>query len=243
MAAVSTFSKQLTWWQPLSIMRGRPHSWSRLALFVIKAVMYSLLSQVVLQEIFTRPSRVSIDTLLKQYFLPSKLSKYQTISVPATPNDKDETSDFSLGVHYLKYDNPQISKDNIVSQVPKFDALYLQHGFGASSLSWLPVIPSLTRRMGARVAVGHDAVGFGFTQRPKDQKWYTSKQSARIAQQILEQNAGSDSVKDPCKAIALMGHSMGSLAMLRLATQLPAETPKFIILSSPALGINNRKAP
>ncbi|KAL3936654.1 MAG: hypothetical protein SGARI_002460 [Bacillariaceae sp.] len=34
---------------------------------------------------------------------------------------------------------------------------------------------------------------------------------------------------------------MGSLAMLRLATQLPKETSKFIVLSSPALGINNRK--
>jgi pimeloyl-ACP methyl ester carboxylesterase len=247
MAALSTWTK-LTWWQPLSILRGiRPlFSWNRLAMFVIKTITYSLLSQVVLQEIFTRPSRVSMDTLTKQYFLPSKLSKYETITVRplASSSSTDEhEAPFSLGVHYLKYDNPQISTANIVSPIPKFDALYLQHGFGASSLSWLPAIPSLVHRLGARMALGHDAVGFGFTQRPKDQEWYTSRQSARIAQQILEQNSDPAEEENSSRAVALMGHSMGSLAMLRLATHLPKDTPKFIILSSPALGINHRKPP
>jgi pimeloyl-ACP methyl ester carboxylesterase len=90
-------------------------------------------------------------------------------------------------------------------------------------------------------------VGFGFTDRPSIQKWYTSKQSGRIAHQILQQQqqngrASADSSNRP-KVVALMGHSMGSLSTLRLATQLPSDFAKFIVLSAPALGINNRKAP
>lgn len=236
-AAATSWAK-LTWWQPLSILRGLHPlpSTARFISFLAKVVTYFFVSQLVLQEITASPSRVSMQTLLQKYFLPSKLSQYQTISVPASePNE----SPFSLGVHFLEYHNPNNIK-NATTIPSSFDALYLQHGFGASSLSWLPVIPSLVQRMNARVGLAHDAVGFGFTDRPSHQKWYTSKQSARIAHHVLRQQCNSDSIP---KAVALVGHSMGSLAMLRLATQLPKETNKFIVLSSPAFGINNRKAP
>ncbi|KAL3921640.1 MAG: hypothetical protein SGARI_006631, partial [Bacillariaceae sp.] len=115
-AAASSFAR-ITWWQPLSVARGglRPMtpSWSRLALFLVKAVTYSLLSQAVLQEMIAAPSRVSMETLLQRYFLPSKLSRYQTVSVPQAlssgsgqqQQQEEEASPFSLGVHYLKYDN------------------------------------------------------------------------------------------------------------------------------------------
>jgi pimeloyl-ACP methyl ester carboxylesterase len=149
-------------------------------------------------------------------------------------------------LHYLEYKN----RNN--AQPHRFDALYLQHGFGASSLSWLPAIPSLVDRLNARVGLGHDTVGFGFTDRPKETIWYTKKQSARIAHQLLKEtldendsttSSSAATTAPPPKAIALMGHSMGCLSILRLATQLPKETSKFIVLSSPALGINNRKKP
>jgi len=39
----------------------------------------------------------------------------------------------------------------------------------------------------------------------------------------------------------LLGHSMGSLSILRLATNLPRDVPKLIILSSPALGLLHRR--
>jgi pimeloyl-ACP methyl ester carboxylesterase len=234
-AALSTW-KKLTWWQPLSVLRGTrplpsPIQWIS---FLVKALAYFIMTQITLQEIVGRPSRVSIHALVQKYFLPSQLSQYKTISVPG--NEPDDPQHYSLGVHFLQYQNP-----NIQNETTKFDALYLQHGFGASSLSWLPVMPSLIHRLGARVGLAHDAVGFGFTDRPSHQKWYTSKQSARIAHQVLRQHQLETT--NPPKAVALMGHSMGSLAMLRLATQLPAETRKFIVLSSPALGINNRKSP
>eukprot|EP00536_Pseudo-nitzschia_multiseries_P011905 jgi/Psemu1/326637/estExt_fgenesh1_pg.C_4320004 len=145
-------------------------------------------------------------------------------------------------------------------KIRTFDSVYFQHGFGASSLSWLPVIPSLTHKLGARVALGHDAVGFGFTDRPQDLEWYTAKQSSRIAHQILRNESpaatavsvsgdGDGDAQNQNKnqtnplPVCLVGHSMGSLSILRLATALPRETPKLIILSSPALGLLGRKKP
>ncbi|KAG7353482.1 serine aminopeptidase, S33 [Nitzschia inconspicua] len=237
-AAVSTWTR-LAWWQPLSILRGFHSAPSpvKLASFAMNVMTYFLLTHMVLQEVIARPSRISTETLLQKYFLPSKFSKYRTIDIPGM--DEDEAP-FSLGVHFLEYQHAHVKN---TTNEHRFDALYLQHGFGASSLSWLPVIPSLVHRLNARVGLAHDAVGFGFTDRPSNQKWYTSKQSARIAHQVMRHQQQSDAEAGKRKAVALMGHSMGSLAMLRLATQLPAETFKFIILCSPALGINNRKVP
>ena len=50
-----------------------------------------------------------------------------------------------------------------------FDAVYVNHGFGALALSWLPAMPKLARAFGgssaAALVLGHDAPGFGFTDR------------------------------------------------------------------------------
>ncbi len=126
-----------------------------------------------------------------------------------------------------------------------------QHGFGASSLSWFPAIHSLVHRLRAQAGLGHDAVGSGFTDRPKDRKWYTFKQSARIARQLLLENgvdgdsidiakSGGSNNKGLGKSVALYCHSMGALAILRLATALPKDSSTFIVLSSPALGFSTR---
>jgi len=224
-------------------------------------------------------------SLVQKYFLPSSLSKYKPITIdpitqpPASERkgiadsssttSSTENEPFTLGVHYLQYDNDSIEEEEKVSEKdddsgtasasstspsknpnnPKkrsFDAMYFQHGFGASSLSWLPVLPTLAKQMNARVALGHDTVGFGFTDRPKDRRWYRPKQAARIAQAILAQERkatlpSEDDTKsganDAPAPICLVGHSMGSRSILRMATQLPRETPKLIILSSPALGL------
>lgn len=261
-AAASTTWKRLAWWQPLAVLRGtRPApTVGRLAAFLFKSLTWTFLAQALLQEVAGPPSRISMQQLLQRYFLPSPLSQYREIAVPQAENA--DGSPFTLGVHYLEYINDNWnstindrieSKTNaMTSPPPRFDALYLQHGFGASSLSWLPAIPVLAERMRARVALGHDAVGFGFTDRPEDLRWYTSKQSARIARQILLENGtpsgsgegrASGGVGTSRKSIALMGHSMGALAILRLAVELPKETAKFIVLSAPALGINKRSPP
>jgi pimeloyl-ACP methyl ester carboxylesterase len=260
LAALTTWKMRLAWWRPLSILRGirAAPTLGQVASLVCKSLVWTCVAQGVLQEVFGPPSRISMQELLQRYFLPSSLSQYRQIAVP--PEESSGEGPFRLGVHYLEYVNGDWStargasmesnNATTASLPPRFDALYLQHGFGASSLSWLPAIPMLVHRMRAQVGLGHDAVGFGFTERPEDLKWYTSKQSARVAQQILlETGVGGDMEggasrttrnKSAAKSIALMGHSMGALAILRLATALPENTAKFIILSSPALGINKR---
>lgn len=47
---------------------------------------------------------------------------------------------------------------------PPTSVLHLNHGFGASALSWESVIPSLSRALGT-VVVAHDTPGFGLTAR------------------------------------------------------------------------------
>jgi len=250
----------------------------------------ALVQRYCLPSTLSRYESITIDPLV----LPSATtSTSRTASPPSTadPSESnlDVDSSISLGVHYLRYDNENSnnnsnsssSTDENPSALPStagkqtrtFDAVYFQHGFGASSLSWLPVMPSLAKRLGARVALGHDAVGFGFTDRPRDLRWYTAKQSSRIAHQILkhhspsaagavisgqigkgngdgdhngngDSDAGSvDETKPSPLPVCLVGHSMGSLSVLRLATALPRETPKLIVLSSPALGLLGRKPP
>lgn len=159
-------------------------------------------------------------SLVEQYFLPSSLSRYETLSVSGT-DGKDQ----SLGLHFLEYANPTNNTSN-------FDAVYVNHGFGASSLSWMPVIPSLTKRLGARMCLGHDAPGFGFTDRPKDLGLYMTKGSAKIASKLLLQKTSSTP-----KSVALVGHSLGCLTTLKMALELPKETSKLIVLCAPALGV------
>lgn len=191
----------------------------------MQTLLLTVFTQTVFQDIFLRPSRLSVDTLRQQYCLPSTLSQFESVSVPSSNG-----TDTPLGVHFLKYPN-----NNTMIAPHRFDALYVNHGFGASSLSWLPALPALVQRLGAKVGLGHDAVGFGFTKRPDELEWYTSNGSARIGQQVLLQHTGSSSPA----SVALFGHSLGSLTTLKMALQLPKETAKFILLSAPALGIRS----
>ena len=231
------------------------------AMLLFKSVAYTLIAQIILQDTLfanKRPSRVTMKTLVQKHFLPSSLSKYEPITVDApqpasasntTIQDESPIDPVTLGVHYLQYDNDEEEDEDETavgnSKGRFFGAIYFQHGFGASSLSWLPVLPKLAKQMNARVALGHDTVGFGFTDRPKDARWYRPKQAARIAKAILakESQASSDETQQTAQPVCLFGHSMGSRATLRLATQLPEETPKLIVLSSPALGLIAPKSP
>jgi pimeloyl-ACP methyl ester carboxylesterase len=207
-------------------------------IIIIQTLAMTLLSQFILQDLFLPPSRLSMNTLRQNYFLPSQLSKYEPVAV----SDMNKP----MGVHYLQYQNKDILSSN-KNTLAVFDALYVNHGFGASSLSWLPVLPSLTRRCKARIGLGHDTPGFGFTERPDDIESYQSSSSAAIGTQLLllaaqkkksSTTTGSSSSTNPSsKTVALVGHSMGCTTTLHMALQLPKETKKFIILCAPALGL------
>ena len=228
----------------------------------IRFLTLSLISTLVTQELFFAPSRIETPTLIKNRWLPSTLSKFSTLSTQISPElikSKTNITLDEIGVHYLQY-APSSSSSSPQTNPMEFDAIHFNHGFGANSLSWLPAIPSLTDRLGARVSLAHDCPGFGFTDRPetfgKENSLapYSSAGSAALGNELLlkelassddgtvqdasytsdgESDNGSD--KDTTKKIALFGHSMGSATTLRMALTLPRDYHKVVVLVAPAL--------
>ena len=159
---------------------------------------------------------------MKQRPEQHKVKRYEPVTLPGKG---------SLGVHYLECQQSQQQQD----PPTQFQALYFNHGFGASSLSWLPAIPSLMTRLGGRVALAHDAPGFGFTDRPANITAFTRGTSGEIGSSLLQTALSRE--ENNASSIALFGHSMGAHATLRMALSLPKETSKFIVLVGPALGL------
>lgn len=222
---LTTWKRKLSWVLPFVTVQAGGSAgsipWKKLSFAICKAVVMGLAVSTALQDLIRPPSRISIETLRQKYFLPSRLSKYTTLTIA------NET----LGVHYLECVTVN-EESNGAHRV-----LYCNHGFGASSLSWLPALPVLTSRLNCNVGLSHDAAGFGFTGRPHGLESYTSKSSASIAKQLL-----LPSLKINAETtVVLMGHSMGCITTLQLALQLDVCVPKRIILCAPALGLRSGK--
>jgi len=135
----------------------------------------------------------------------------------------------------------------------QYHTIHASHGFGASSLSFLPVIPKLAKRLNARTVLAHDAAGFGFTDRPHGNLWeYSSVASAAIGNSLVVQEMNLEGNKNTefeaetrfetetetkvdKQAVLLIGHSVGSLAALHMALTLPSGLKRRVILVAPAL--------
>lgn len=230
-AGITWKNPRLIWVSPLVSLATGDWNIKKLSSFLVKALALSVLSKTLLQEVLVPPSRISTVDLMKQFVLPSTLSRYERLQLPSTTHQKEE-----LGVHYLQHESSS-------SKPPRFQAIYVNHGFGASSLSWLPALTSLVDRLETRVGLGHDAVGFGFTDRPptNNLERYTPQGSSEIGTALL-QGAMQNNDTQP---VILMGHSMGCLTTLRMALALPKTTRKWVILVCPALGMSpgGRKQP
>ena len=187
-----------------------------------------LACRFIVQEIFFSPSSIAQPW---KHLQPCSLSKSTTVTVsPTFPSEKEIDTKEPLGIHYIQYDNEQqqaLREGNGFA----FDALHCNHGFGASSLSWLPALPSLTRAAKAPFGIAHDCLGFGLTQRSKTLPYYTSTGTASIGTQLLQQNQ-----QDNASSVVLLGHSMGCVATLIMALHfIPRETKKLVVLVAPAL--------
>jgi len=258
--------------------------------FLLRTALVSTIAKLALQEAFYPPSRVTTQYLADRGELPSTLSRYQTVTPLAicapittqpdgrgedkrsrltttmsswTEEEEDDgaTLPAPIGVHSLQYTKQRTATKSTNNNSNKYDGIYLHHGFGASSLSWLPVLPSLVEQLGnsARKSVGvaHDAPGFGFTDRPNADlegglEHYGSENNVGIGLALLkesllskgkgsEESAGEnvDGVNKP-KSIAIFGHSMGSKAALLMALTCALEPksqfqPKLVVLVAPAL--------
>jgi pimeloyl-ACP methyl ester carboxylesterase len=200
-----------------------------------------------MQHVCLPPDRVSTDALRENYFLPSPLSQFGHITL----SDDDE---LPLGVHYVEYEYfEELADDDEQQQRPDpstkaadagfgLDAVYMNHGFGASSLSWIPTIPKLAAALKVPIVLGHDAPGFGFTDRRKG--IYTTATSAKIGTSLLERHDFEarrkyDGIKDDKSppTVLLVGHSMGCRTTLRMALAQPPTHTVHVVLVAPALGL------
>jgi pimeloyl-ACP methyl ester carboxylesterase len=212
--------------------------WKHMVFWLLRAVLIATATTTALQERFCPPSRISLDNLVEQYYLPSKLSKF----------------DADTGLHYLEYANGN-GKTETTAVYSGYDAVYVNHGFGASSLSWLPALPALVNEFHCEVGLGHDAPGFGFSRRGPNR--YTFFDSARLGHRLLttkgrigdrmvrRSTASSDgssptSSKSP-PSVLLVGHSMGAITSLHMATMLPPDCAVDVVLVAPALGLRSHK--
>ena len=226
-----------------------------------------ILSMTIVQDAFFSPSRITTSTLIENQWFPSPLSKFSIVStsVPSQLNhDGHDLPMDPVGVHYLQYENQAAQSESTNDSQPeeyKFDAIHFNHGFGASSLSWLPAIPSLMTKLGGKVAIAHDAPGFGFTDRPpaSGRKGglvpFSSAGNAALGNALLmqrlknvgendgggggeqqqQQHTSSSSSDSTQKRVLLFGHSMGSAVTLKMALTLPENIEKTIVLVAPAL--------
>jgi pimeloyl-ACP methyl ester carboxylesterase len=104
--------------------------------------------------------------------LSATTSSWKESNEPTTSTNSP--SPVPIGVHFLQYkqSNTDTSHQTTTNNNNnnKYDGIYFHHGFGASSLSWLPVLPTLVHRLGKNngksIGIAHDAPGFGFTDRP-----------------------------------------------------------------------------
>lgn len=228
--------------------------------FLLKSIVSFIISTMLIQDIFYAPSRIDTAALARNNWLPSKLSCYSTVktSIPShilfghevdghgqEPLDMD-----AMGVHFLEYENE--SHQHNPDHEHRFDVIYFNHGFGASSLSWLPAIPSLVNKLRGKVGLAHDAPGFGFTDRPQSSGRrgglvpYSSAGSAALGNTLLASrmstsaNMSADADMDIAstgknKKVVLFGHSMGCASTLKMALSLPSDVDKTVVLVSPAL--------
>ena len=192
-----------------------------------------MLSTMILQDTLYPTSRISMETILRNKWLPSPLSKYSVIKTKISPKlVEDETMDMPpVGIHYLEFENEKKTNDF------EFDAIHFNHGFGASSLSWLPAIPTLVDRLHSRIGIAHDAAGFGFTEKVKASGRrgglipYSSSGNAAFGNLLVNRKLTNESKKRIC----LFGHSMGCASTLKMAMTLPSDVEKTVVLVAPAL--------
>jgi pimeloyl-ACP methyl ester carboxylesterase len=112
------------------------------------------------------------------------------------------------------------------------EPLVLLHGFGASTLIWDAVVPSLAR---SRRVVAIDLNGFGWTERPRAPEAYTLDGQERLVLGVADA-LGLD-------RFDLGGHSYGGAISIFLASRHPERVRSLLLVDSamPAYGTLRRR--
>jgi len=243
----------------------RVSSWGELrklsvrAIFEVvgRAIVMAFISTIVVQDLFFAPTRVTTEELIELPSssvptygnLPSKYSVYEPIQVfqPLYNIDRSKLNlndSVSFGTHYLRYKKEKFLVDDLNDS--KYDVLHYSHGFGASSLSWLPCFRLLVEKT-SDVGLAHDAIGFGLTERPALDRNaidnYSLEKSAALGTSLVLRETSLDANK----SILLLGHSMGAIAALRSALNIRQSTLEYptitIVLVSPAIFATSKVSP
>ncbi|KAG5182234.1 Alpha/Beta hydrolase protein [Tribonema minus] len=170
---------------------------------------------------------VPFQLIYRELFLAPRLNKPEDVP-PSTSSQFREAA--GIKVHLLHESPPSPETSNTV--------LHFNHGFGACSLSWEPVLARLARSLNAR-ALAHDMPGFGLTQRVPLRRTagvYTLQKNAEITRALLKPgDSGSDS-EGGHKHTILFGHSMGGVTAALAAVGAEFE-PRYttLVLVAPAL--------
>ena len=264
----------IVWWYPVRFVHillthsawAKKHViWDLFKIGIKSYIVYAMSTIFVQDVVLTKyaPSRISTSDLVSKYrILPSTYSYYEPLRTNF--NLSNVPFHFQPNVHYLKAIGNHSAVAATTTSSLNMDAIYVNHGFGASSLSWLPAIPSLLPH--TKVVLGHDAPGFGFTDRwsnrnhsspsqvqqdhhhPQQQQqasYYSISHSATIGTALLRNHIPEENHNMKTNTnVLLMGHSLGSLTTLRMALQQQncSEIQQHIILVSPAVGFRKSKS-
>mmetsp|Transcript_1027 Transcript_1027/g.1787 ORF Transcript_1027/g.1787 Transcript_1027/m.1787 type:complete len:456 (-) Transcript_1027:502-1869(-) len=184
----------------------------------VKALVYIFLrflatfyvTRMLIQELLLRPTQVA------HPYKPTQISAF--------------SKNVSADLHYL------LQRPSVPS--PSSPIVHLSHGFGASSLSFIGVVPSLSFRLGGTV-VASDAMGFGFSRYPSSSPLssvsdYSIDRSSELAFANLENVVGKNNENPHL----FVGHSMGAVQAMRMARKKKLEDmkcPVKVVLVSPAI--------
>eukprot|EP00752_Nemacystus_decipiens_P003163 g2927.t1 len=215
-------------WKAFHVFRKMQRTWSK----VLVALIAPALAGIV---------RSFIAFFYREIVLQPKLRPPENV---AFPNSRFEDVD-GLLVHYLRED-PDPSADGGEGVAPPECVLHMNHGFGASSSSWSPVIRRLSRELGA-LAVAHDTPGFGLTARAglPEANRYSLRSNAAITRELLRRAIGElgASTANPRRCV-LMGHSMGCITAATAALDPllpPQHTTLVLVAPALSLGSNSKK--
>ncbi|CAM9245509.1 unnamed protein product [Scytosiphon promiscuus] len=208
----------LVGWKALFAFRRMRRTWSKVAVAVVAPGIAWIL-------------RSFIAYFYREIVLQPKLRSPESV---AFANSRFEEID-GLKVHSLRED-PRADGE----EAPRC-VLHMNHGFGASSSSWSPVIKTLSRELGA-LAIAHDTPGFGLTARAGllEANRYSLRNNAAITTKFVKAAVKElgEPPAAPQRRYILMGHSMGCITASTAAID-PSLSAKetTLVLVAPALSL------
>ena len=217
------------------------------------------LARVLVQEFLRRP------TMLSHPFRPTRFSVFKRVAAShsnaglldreglksAASTSGGEPSGSAVDLHQLLVkggrgssndDDDDDDDDAPPTAAAAATVLHFSHGFGASSMSWLGVMPEVAKSLSA-TCVATDAMGFGFSRFANEKgsflEGYGIGENSDMAMEALGEE------KTGCDNFVFVGHSMGAAQALRMAeaTAREGKNVKVLLVSPAIVGADGKVLP